>query len=95
MDKEEYKMNNFVLCQNETFNKFSVITWWSVSLLEETEYYKETANVVIFIWETGYWTRAIKRLALFDLLKSLYSDTKILSKYILSLQTITILEQNR
>ena len=27
---------------------------------------------VIFIWETGYWTRAIKRFALFDLLKSLY-----------------------
>jgi hypothetical protein len=41
---------------------------------------------VIFIWETGYWTRAITRLALFDLLKSLYSDTKILSKYIPSLQ---------
>jgi hypothetical protein len=37
---------------------------------------------VIFIWETGYWTRVIKRFALFDLLKSLYSDTKILSKYI-------------
>ena len=37
---------------------------------------------VIFIWETGYWTR----FALFDLFKSLYSDTKILSKYILSLQ---------
>ena len=36
--------------------------------------------------ETGYWTRAIKRFALFDLLKSLYSDTKILSKYIPSLQ---------
>jgi ABC-type proline/glycine betaine transport system permease subunit len=35
---------------------------------------------------TGYWTRAIKRFALFDLLKSLYSDTKILSKNILSLQ---------
>jgi hypothetical protein len=35
---------------------------------------------VIFIWETGYWTRAIKRFALFDLLKSLYSDTNILSK---------------
>ena len=34
----------------------------------------------------GYWTRAIKRFALFDLLKSLYSDTKILSKYISSLQ---------
>jgi hypothetical protein len=32
---------------------------------------------VIFIWETGYWTRAIQRFALFDLLKSLYSDTKI------------------
>ena len=31
---------------------------------------------VIFIWETDYWTRAIKRFALFDLLKSLYSDTK-------------------
>ena len=31
---------------------------------------------------TGYWTRAMKRFALFDLLKSLYSDTKILSKYI-------------
>jgi hypothetical protein len=43
---------------------------------------------VIFIWETGYWTRAIQRFALFDLLKSLYSDTKILSKYILSLQTM-------
>ena len=41
---------------------------------------------VIFIWETGYWTRAIKRFALFDLLKSFYSDTKILSKYIPSLQ---------
>ena len=41
---------------------------------------------VIFIWETGYWTRAIKRFALFDLLKSLYCDTKILSKYIPSLQ---------
>jgi hypothetical protein len=41
---------------------------------------------VIFIWETDYWTSAIKRFALFDLLKSLYSDTKILSKYILSLQ---------
>ena len=38
---------------------------------------------VIFIWETGYWTRAIKRFVLFDLLKSLYSDTNILSKYIL------------
>jgi hypothetical protein len=24
---------------------------------------------VIFIWEAGYWTRAIQRLALFDLLK--------------------------
>jgi ABC-type proline/glycine betaine transport system permease subunit len=32
---------------------------------------------VIFIWETGYWTRAIKRFALFDLLKSLYSDTRL------------------
>ena len=41
---------------------------------------------VIFIWETGYWTRPIKRFALFDLLKSLYSDTKILSKYIPFLQ---------
>ena len=36
----------------------------------------------------GYWTRAIKRFALFDLLKSLYSDTKILSKYIPSAETI-------
>jgi hypothetical protein len=36
---------------------------------------------VIFIWEIGYWTRAMKIFALFDLLKSLYSDTKILSKY--------------
>jgi ABC-type proline/glycine betaine transport system permease subunit len=40
---------------------------------------------VNFIWETGYWTRAMKRFALFDLLKSLYSDTNILSKYIPSL----------
>ena len=36
--------------------------------------------------KTSYWTRAKKRFALFDLLKSLYSDTKILSKYIPSLQ---------
>ena len=43
---------------------------------------------VIFIWETGYRTRAMIRIALFDLLKSLYSDTKILSKYIPSLQNI-------
>ena len=43
---------------------------------------------VIFIWETEYWTRAIKRLDLFDLLKSLYSDTKNLLKYILSAETI-------
>ena len=41
---------------------------------------------VIFIWESGYWTRAMKRFALFDLLKGLYFDTKILSKYIPSLQ---------
>jgi hypothetical protein len=41
---------------------------------------------VIFIWEIGYWTRAMKRFALYDLLKSLYSDTNILSKYIPSLQ---------
>jgi hypothetical protein len=41
---------------------------------------------VIFIWETGYSTRSIKRFALFDLLKSLYSDIKILSKNILSLR---------
>ena len=32
-----------------------------------------------------YWTRAIKRFALFDLLKSLYSDTKI---YSVSAETI-------
>ena len=32
------------------------------------------------------WIRAIQRFALFDLLKSLYSDTKILLKYIPSLQ---------
>ena len=36
----------------------------------------------------GYWTRAIKRFALLDLLKSLYSDTQILSKYIPSLQKL-------
>jgi hypothetical protein len=40
---------------------------------------------VIFIWETGYWTRAMTRFALFDLLKSLYSDTKI---YSVSAETI-------
>jgi hypothetical protein len=38
---------------------------------------------VIFICETGYLTRAIKRFALFDLLKRYYSDSKILSKNIL------------
>ena len=41
---------------------------------------------VIFIWETGYWTGAMQRFALFDLLENLYSDTNILSKYIPSLQ---------
>ena len=37
--------------------------------------------------KSGYWTRAIKRFALFDVLKSLYSDAKILSKYIPSAET--------
>jgi hypothetical protein len=50
----------------------------------------EHPSFIIFSAETeyitGYWTRAIKRFALFDLLKSLYSDTKILSKYIPTLQ---------
>jgi hypothetical protein len=32
---------------------------------------------VIFICETGYWARSIKRFALFDLLKSLCSDIPI------------------
>jgi hypothetical protein len=41
---------------------------------------------LLFKFSTGYWTRAIKRFALFDLLKSLYPDIKILSKYIPSLQ---------
>ena len=41
---------------------------------------------VIFIWETGYWTRAIGGFALCDLLEGLYSDTNILSRYIPSLQ---------
>jgi hypothetical protein len=41
---------------------------------------------VNFIWGTGYWTKAMKRFALFDILKSLYSDTKILLRYIPSLQ---------
>ena len=40
----------------------------------------------LYLRNRAYWTRAIKRFALFDLLKSLYSDTKILSKYIPSLQ---------
>ena len=43
---------------------------------------------VIFIWETDYWTRAMQIFALFDLLKKLYSDTQILSKYILSAETM-------
>ena len=46
---------------------------------------QEQWNKIIFSDEMWYWTRAIKRFALFDLLKSLYSDTKILSKYIPSL----------
>jgi hypothetical protein len=45
---------------------------------------RNSANLELLI--AGYWTRAIKRFALFDLLKSLYSDTNILSKYIPSLQ---------
>jgi hypothetical protein len=41
---------------------------------------------VIFIWETGYWTRAIKRFALFDLLKSLlHIDKKNLLTLLTSL----------
>jgi TusA-related sulfurtransferase len=42
-------------------------------------------DIEAFCNQTGNWTRAIKRFALFDLLKSLYSDTNILSKYIPSL----------
>jgi hypothetical protein len=44
---------------------------------------RNSANLELLI---DYWTRAIKRFALFNLLKGLYSDTKILSKCIPSLQ---------
>jgi hypothetical protein len=37
-------------------------------------------------WKNIFEVRAMQRFALFDLLKSLYSDNKILSKYIPSLQ---------
>ena len=62
---------------------------YGVYISQLIRYARASSNIswnVIFIWETDYWTRAIKRFALFDLLKSLYSDNKILSKYILSLQ---------
>ena len=41
---------------------------------------------VTFIWETGYWTRAMKRFALIFILKRIYYDTKSVKKYIASLQ---------
>jgi hypothetical protein len=45
--------------------------------------------LTVLVWSIlGYWTRAIKRFALFDLLKSLYSDINILSKYIPSRKQI-------
>jgi hypothetical protein len=55
-----------------------VLSWPPVAIIP-------ISGNVIFIWETGYWTRAIKRFALFDLLKRLFCDTKILSKYIPSI----------
>ena len=62
-------------CNDESFFNHNI------KLTEEQKYLCE-GNITF----TGYWTRAIKRFALFDLLKSLYSDTNILSKYIPSLQ---------
>ena len=40
----------------------------------------------LYLRNSGDWSRAMKKIALFDRLKSLYSDTKIVSKYIPSLQ---------
>jgi hypothetical protein len=62
------------------------IQWIHFIFTRASSNYSDFSWNVIFIWETGYWTRAKKRFALFDLLKSLYSNTKILSKYIPSLQ---------
>jgi hypothetical protein len=38
---------------------------------------------------TGYWTRAIKRFALFDLLKSIFRYQDLVEKYSVSAETIT------
>ena len=68
------------------FLPFFLVIVFSVSLDQGYEKIRLIRSLKIFIWETGYCTRAMKRFALFDLVKSLYSDTKILSKYIPSLQ---------
>ena len=83
----------------DTMSKMTTGQRWHSIQLRPHHFWTYTSNLttvvnsilkfmisVIFIWETGYLTRAIKRFALFDLLKSLYSDTNILSKYIPSLQ---------
>jgi hypothetical protein len=80
------------------FGKFMILKLKS-SRYKSTNDADEAASVVSLTSSSGgyingrnsenlelcYWTRAIKRFALFDLFKSLFSDTKIFSKYMLSL----------
>jgi hypothetical protein len=75
-----------LMCQNSRFHygsKFPAVTITVfITILEQNTLSLYIFTIwksidVIFIWETGYWTRAIKRFVVFDLLKNLYFDTKI------------------
>ena len=59
---------------------------YGVYISQLIRYARASSNYSDFLKRHLHLTRAIKTFALFDLLKSLYSDTKILSKYIPSLQ---------
>jgi hypothetical protein len=67
---------------------YGVCISWLVRCARASSNYSDFWNVV-FIRETGCWTRDIEGFALFDLLESLYSGTEILSKYVPSLQRQT------
>jgi hypothetical protein len=87
-DDFNFKIINFPnMCSN-----IPVSPAYGVYISQLIRYARASSNYSDFLKRHLYprnrlWTRAIKRFALFDLLKSLYSDTKILLKYIPSLQS--------
>ena len=86
-DDFNFKIINFPnMCSN-----IPASSAYGVYISQLIRYARASSNYSDFLkrhlhLRNSYWTRAMKRFALFDLLKSLYSDINILSKYIPSLQ---------